>query len=787
METTGPARKWDGEEQRLAALGATKSNPFLAADRTGQNHSSLELEPPPDRAAEALARAAAADAALDQEDDAWNQTRDDKLEQWMENVAAGDPTAAPPGEGGGGDDFADITLGHDVEPTLLAGPGEVVAKFDCDAGTDLGMSFYETTLMVATVQQGSLAARNPNVRVGQVLVAVQGKEVAGKQLDEVMDLMRLGGRPLLLTFKLADATMMAEEGGPVLIEGDLLKVESNPMGFLTGETSKEGRHRYFCVRSDHITYVRTIGSEVVLPFSLIKDVAVSSETTGVANLAFVTPGEPAALFTITMNDKYRKPFRVYMLQAPSLAARDQWVRVCKQAKLDFDRFGPWRARRNHDATSVTSCEVMRTRRVEGEGIFERDFILYVIEVESAGGETVQIERRFSDFVVFHERWMEKVMSPYAPLPELSRLDAIKDKNDPSIVLHRMMLLGHYMKAAIALVKRVDSALVTAAAQHFLQAGGSDPSGDCNGAGATDELEEGWDELAVACTGDDVGSSYEVLHTTFDVVGRWTFRPEDLDGSLGWPLYSLTCKLDGTAVFAAQGHPMAKGRGVFAVGNWQSIYHGRKIALDFHTATDTTTPPESSSVDQVQAGGRFTVVLRKVCATQVFSVAGLSDENNSGEYSAYKMEVTDGGNGGGGGAAGPAPAAVDYSQYYNDEAKQMSGASSSHPSGNGDSSPAKWSVNRRFTEFDELRKRVEEDETAVRQWGELFPSKYSVDEVQALFDPEKRAQQVSELTNAQRTRTQSTHSTTEHKCYAPRCYASPVAARDWCVSGNLARG
>ena len=34
METTGPARKWDGEEQRLAALGATKTNPFLAADRS---------------------------------------------------------------------------------------------------------------------------------------------------------------------------------------------------------------------------------------------------------------------------------------------------------------------------------------------------------------------------------------------------------------------------------------------------------------------------------------------------------------------------------------------------------------------------------------------------------------------------------------------------------------------------------------------------------------------------------------------------------------------------------
>jgi hypothetical protein len=389
--------------------------------------------------------------------------------------------------------------------------------------------------------------------------------------------------------------------------------------------------------------------------------------------------------------------------------------------------------------------VLRTRRVEGEGIFERDFILYVIEVERAGGEALQIERRFSDFVAFHERWMEKVMSPFAPLPELSRLDAVKDKNDPSIVLHRMMLLGHYLKAAIALVKRIDSTLVTAAMQHFLQAGGSDPSGDCNGAGATDELEEGWDELAVACTGDDIGSSYEVLHTTFDAVGRWTFRPDDLDGNLGWPLYSLTFKLDGTAIFAAQGHPMAKGRGIFAVGKWQSIESGRKVALDFYTAADTTTPPAPSSVGKVEAGGRFTVVLRKVCATQVFSIAGLSDENNSGEYAAYKIEVTDGGNGGDGAGPAPAPAPVDYSQYYNAEAKEMSAASSSQPT-QSDSSPSKWCVNRRFTEFDELRKRVEEDDIGVRQWGDLFPSKYTVDEVQALFDSEKRAEQVREPTD-----------------------------------------
>ena len=725
METPGGARTWDGEEQRLSEKGAASSSPFLQADKAGTAHSSLEPAPAP------------APVSFDVDLDT-AAPQSDELQTWIETVATGDPNAAAPSE-----DFANVALGSapSAEPTLLAGPGEVVAKFDCAPGTDLGLSFYERNLVVATVSPSSLAACNPNVRVGQALLAVQGKSVAGLQLEQVTERLLQGGQPLLLTFKLVDEGAAAEEGGPVAIEGDLLKVESNPLGFITGEAAKEGRHRYFSVRADHITYVRTIGSEVILPFSLIHQVAISDApvNAGPDLLAFAARGEPLAIFTITMNEKYRKPFRVYTVQAPSLAVRAQWIRVCNQAKADFDQFGPWRARRNHDATSVKSCAVTRTRRVEGEGYFERDFILYIIEVDRVGGETVQIERRFSDFVTFHERWLEKVMSPYAPLPELSRLDAIHDKNDPSIVLHRMMLLGSYMKAAIQLAARVGSALVTAALQHFLQAG-STLNGDCDGAGCSAELEEGWDELATACTGDDVGSSYEVLHTTFDVVGRWTYRPTTSDGMPDWPLYSLTCKLDGTALFAAQGHPMGAGRGVFAVGRWVSLDHGRRMALEFDTVTDSTAPPAPATVDQVAAGGRFTVVFRKVCATQVFSIAGLCDANNSGEYTAYKLEVeaasdaADSGSGGG---------AVDYSQYYSNagaKAVEMSSGGTQTASSSSAAGGAKsWSVARRFTEFDELRKRMEDELPDVAKWSELFPGKFSVREAEAVFSAEKKAE------------------------------------------------
>ena len=97
----------------------------------------------------------------------------------------------------------------------------------------------------------------------------------------------------------------------------------------------------------------------------------------------------------------------------------------------------------HPSASPRHCSVDRTRRVESTGLFERDYVLYVIEAHTRGGDSFQIERRYSDFVNFHERWMEKITSPYAPLPELPVLDSIKDKNDPSVVIHRMMLLNLY--------------------------------------------------------------------------------------------------------------------------------------------------------------------------------------------------------------------------------------------------------------------------------------------------------------------------------------------------------
>jgi len=147
---------------------------------------------------------------------------------------------------------------------------------------------------------------------------------------------------------------------------------------------------------------------------------------------------------------------------------------------------------------------------------------------------------------------------------------------------------------------------------------------------------------------------------------------------------------------------------------------------------------------------FTIVFRKVCATQVFSIAGLCDENNSGEYTAYKLKVVGAAEPGSGGSsigmAAPAAAPVDYSQYYNDTAKDMLSPAATTPSEPTASAPAggapaapSWFVNRRFTEFDELRKRIDDDLPIVAQWSDLFPSKFSVDEVQAMFDPEKRLQ------------------------------------------------
>lgn len=700
METQGPSRgpfANSGEERALARAGNTRNSPFLTGKglnsaATGSEVELTEISELHPRAVEPAPAPA--------------PPSEDSIQQWIETVATGEINCTTP------EVFAPVDLsgGDDQQAGVSVGPGEVAVRFNC-AANEIGISFYRQSLVVAMVQPSSPAALNPNVRVGDSLVAVQGRSTAGMSYDEVLELLCAAGQTVQLTLKHTNARAEGggvHEGGPVLIEGDLLKIEPNILGFLTGDSSREAHVRYFVVRADHITYIRSIGSEVVLPFSLIHDVNTTAKPPNLSpnDIAFSTPGEPVALFTVTMNEKYRKPFRVYMMQAPSITARDQWVRVCQQAKRDYLEFGPWRTRRNHDASSVKRCTVSRTRRVEADGVFERDFTLYIIEAETCGSETFQIERRYSDFVNFHQRWMEKVVSPYAALPELSRLDAIKDKNDPSIVIYRMTLLGSYIKAALSLAARLNSRLVTAALQHFLQAGASQ-NGDCEGAGCGTELEEGWDELSIACTGDDAGATYEILHSTFDVVGRWTFRAEGYDGLPDWSLYSLTCKLDGVAVFAAQGHPEARGRGVYAVGQWRSLDNGRRLDLEFETATDTTVPPPPANVDQVAAGGHFAVTLRKVCATQVFSVAGMCDPSNSGEFLAYELQIT-----------GRRP----------DCDMASTNTSTSH-----------WKVHRRFTEFDELRKRLEAEFPEVVALNKYFPSKYSVSAGVELFDEQARTE------------------------------------------------
>ena len=86
--------------------------------------------------------------------------------------------------------------------------------------------------------------------------------------DEAMAVIDAAGRPLLLTFKKAVHT--DEGGGPVLIEGDLLKLEPNLFASIVGDKTKEAHRRYFVVRPDHVTYQRAIGSEVVLHFSMVR-------------------------------------------------------------------------------------------------------------------------------------------------------------------------------------------------------------------------------------------------------------------------------------------------------------------------------------------------------------------------------------------------------------------------------------------------------------------------------------------------------------------------------------
>ena len=111
------------------------------------------------------------------------------------------------------------------------------------------------------------------------------------------------------------------------------------------------------------------------------------------------PAAERLRFELTMNRNYRKPGRVYRMQAPTRAAAVAWVEAVREAKASFDQLGPWQMRglgAESSVDEVAECTITRTRSVAATSMFGRAYTVFVIEARTRGGVSFQSEKRFSD-------------------------------------------------------------------------------------------------------------------------------------------------------------------------------------------------------------------------------------------------------------------------------------------------------------------------------------------------------------------------------------------------------
>jgi hypothetical protein len=281
------------------------------------------------------------------------------------------------------------------------------------------------------------------------------------------------------------------------------------------------------------------------------------------------PAAPRLQFELTMNRNYRKPGRVYRMQAPTRDTCIAWVDAIQKAKEEFDKLGPWQTRglaAESTSEHVAECTVCRTRQISTSTIFDRPFTMFIVEAVTQGGASFEVQKRFSDFRAFHAEWLSPVMSLGSPLP--LPLAVLVGKNDADTVEYRKRGLTTYLREALALVGRLGSPAVTAALQRFLRCSGTVEARDGSEMVPRSEL---W---------------RQVQGSVWDCVGLWAFNEEiSFHGSQFQIRHVLQLSLDGSASFEASGHPEHGGY-VRATGSWQNVDTGQRAEvtlLDFDTA------------------------------------------------------------------------------------------------------------------------------------------------------------------------------------------------------------
>jgi hypothetical protein len=284
------------------------------------------------------------------------------------------------------------------------------------------------------------------------------------------------------------------------------------------------------------------------------------------------PAAERLRFELTMNRNYRKPGRVYRMQAPTRAAAVAWVEAVREAKASFDQLGPWQMRglgAESSVDEVAECTITRTRSVAATSMFGRAYTVFVIEARTRGGVSFQSEKRFSDFRAFHSEWLEPVMSLGSPLPIPSANPV--DKNADETVEARKLGLTNYLSEAVALCERLGSPPVTAALQRFLR----DSDGKESSPREDSDLvprSELW---------------RQVQGCVWDAAGTWAFQ-ESVGSATAVPVlrHELMLGTDGVALFDGSGHP---GGNVRATGTWENSDNGRvievKLSFSGNAATD----------------------------------------------------------------------------------------------------------------------------------------------------------------------------------------------------------
>ena len=276
------------------------------------------------------------------------------------------------------------------------------------------------------------------------------------------------------------------------------------------------------------------------------------------------PAAERLRFEVTMNRNYRKPGRVYRMQAPTRDAAAAWVEAVRDATARFDELGPWQLRglaEDAAADEVAECMVSRTRSVAATSMFGRAYTVFVIEARTRGGVSFQCEKRFSDFRAFHSEWLEPVMALGAPLPIPSANPV--DKNADETVEVRKLGLTNYLREAVAMCERLGSPAVTAALQRFLR--------------ETDGKESSPREDSDLVPRSELWR--QVQGCVWDAAGTWAFQESAAADIV--LRHELVLGADGVALFDATGHPSGSVR---ATGTWENTDSGRSINLSLSFGT-----------------------------------------------------------------------------------------------------------------------------------------------------------------------------------------------------------